>query len=371
MPGSVRILGRSGPQPLQEEARRMPDAIQMLRESVCKVYLGNRRAVDRAICTLLARGHLLIEDVPGVGKTVLATALARSIDCSFSRIQLTPDLLPTDILGVTVFVRDHAGGTSNGSAAASASAGAGAAGSGGGGGRFEFRRGPIFANVVLADEINRTPPRTQTALLEAMAEGTVTVDGRTYPLERPFMIIATQNPYDFEGTYPLPENQLDRFFMRIGLGYPSAEEEINVLSQRPAEHALQQLAPALSVQDVRALQDRVDHVKMDRTLTEYIVAFAASTRKRSELQVGLSPRGSLALAQAARATAVMSGRDYVIPEDITENVLAVCAHRVQTRGYTPVHAAAIDHSEDADDRFPPGSPQAILMSVLESVASPV
>lgn len=350
----------------------MAEQIQKLRDSVCKVYLGNRRAVDRAICTMLARGHLLIEDVPGVGKTVLATALARSIDCSFSRIQLTPDLLPTDILGVTIFVRDHAGGT-NGTAGHAPHAGHAppAGGGGGGGGRFEFRRGPIFANIVLADEINRTPPRTQTALLEAMAEGTVTIDGRTYPLERPFMIVATQNPFDFEGTYPLPENQLDRFFMRIGLGYPSAEEEIDVLSQRPAEHALQQMAPALSGSDVRSLQDRVDHVRIDRSLTQYIVAFASATRKRAEFQVGLSPRGSLALAQAARATAVMNDRDYVIPEDITDNVLAVCSHRVQTRGYTPVHAAAFEAGDDDRDRYPPGSPQAILLSVLETVASPV
>ncbi len=351
----------------------MADQIQKLRDSVSKVFLGNRRAVDRAICTLLARGHLLIEDVPGVGKTVLATALARSIDCSFSRIQLTPDLLPTDILGVTIFVRDHAvqsaalAGGANGTGGAATAA----SGSGGTGGRFEFRRGPIFANIVLADEINRTPPRTQTALLEAMAEGTVTIDGRTYPLERPFMIVATQNPYDFEGTYPLPENQLDRFFMRIGLGYPTAEQEIDVLSERPAEHALQQLAPALTSAEVRSLQDRVDHVRMERSLTEYIVAFAGSTRRRAELQVGLSPRGSLAMAQAARATAVMNDRDYVIPEDITDNMLAVCAHRVQTRGYTPVHAAAFDRGDQEDDRYPPGSPQAILTSVLESVASPV
>ncbi|HPO94370.1 MAG TPA: AAA family ATPase, partial [Phycisphaerales bacterium] len=202
---------------MNSSATTSGETLDKLRRNIAGVFVGNTAAIDRILCTLLARGHLLIEDVPGVGKTVLATALAKSLDCSFSRIQLTPDLLPSDILGVTIFVRDggagggaagasHASGTSNGAAAAPGA---------GSGGRFEFKKGPIFANIVLADEINRTPPRTQTALLEAMSEGTVTIDGRTHALDKPFMLLATQNPFDFEGTYPLPENQLDRFFMRI------------------------------------------------------------------------------------------------------------------------------------------------------------
>jgi hypothetical protein len=193
----------------------MTPPIQRLRDSISGVFLGNPSAVEQVICCLLAKGHVLIEDVPGVGKTVLATALARSVDCSFSRIQLTPDLLPSDIIGVSLF-RAESGAT-------------GVNGNGLKGG-FEFKKGPLFANIVLADEINRTPPRTQTALLEAMSEATVTVDGKSHPLDQPFMLIATQNPFDFEGTYPLPENQLDRFFMRISLGYPSPEVEARVLA---------------------------------------------------------------------------------------------------------------------------------------------
>lgn len=338
----------------------MLEPIQRLRDNIASVFLGNTHAIDQIICSLLARGHVLIEDVPGVGKTVLATALAKSIDCSFARIQLTPDLLPSDILGVTIFTREPGLNGAAGHGQASGSGGTG------GTGRFEFKKGPIFANIVLADEINRTPPRTQTALLEAMAEGTVSIDGRTHPLERPFLIIATQNPFDFEGTYSLPENQLDRFFMRIGLGYPSAEEETRVLAQRPADHALQSLRPVMTAADVRSMQEKVDAVRLDASLIEYIVAIANATRRRDDLQIGLSPRGSLALAQAARATAVLAGRDYVIPEDITENLLPVCAHRIVARTYTPVHAAAMNTTDD----YPPGSPQAILVSVLESLQSP-
>ena len=344
------------------------ETLDKLRRNIAGVFVGNTAAIDRILCTLLARGHLLIEDVPGVGKTVLATALAKSLDCSFSRIQLTPDLLPSDILGVTIFVRDggggggapgasHASGTSNGAAAAPGV---------GSGGRFEFKKGPIFANIVLADEINRTPPRTQTALLEAMSEGTVTIDGRTHALDKPFMLLATQNPFDFEGTYPLPENQLDRFFMRIGLGYPAPEDEARVLAQRPAEHALQELRPVLSAGDVRRLQEQVDRVRVEQALLDYIVAIAGATRRHPDLLVGLSPRGALALAQAARATAVLHGRDYAIPEDVVDSVLPVCAHRIAPRAYTPVHSAAMRDESD----YPPGSPQGILLSILGTIPSP-
>lgn len=339
----------------------MLELIDRLRSNITSVYLGNIDAVDRVIGALIAKGHVLIEDVPGVGKTVLATALARSIDCSFSRIQLTPDMLPGDILGVSILNRSPSGSGQEG--------GAGAGGAGGGGGgmngtgngagsAFEFKKGPIFASIVLADEINRTPPRTQTALLEAMNEGNVTVDGRTYRLERPFMIIATQNPDDFEGTYLLPENQLDRFLMRISLGYPAPEDELRVLSQRPAEHSLLELKPVMTGADVLRLQAAVDEVRVERALLDYIITLANATRTSEELQWGLSPRGALALAQAARAAAVLHGRDYVVPEDIVSNVVPVCAHRIITRNYALAGRRA---SEAAAN---------VLEGILETVESP-
>ncbi|MCA9311509.1 MAG: AAA family ATPase [Phycisphaerales bacterium] len=283
------------------------ESIQTLRDNIRSVFIGNPAAVDQVICCLLARGHTLIEDVPGVGKTLLATALARSLDCTFSRIQLTPDMLPSDILGVSIYDRNRA--------------------------EFEFRRGPIFANIVLADEINRTPPRTQSALLESMNEASVSIDGRVVPLNRPFMVIATQNPYEFEGTYLLPENQLDRFLMQIELGYPTPEDEARVLQLRPAETMLADLKPVLTPEIVVRLQESVDAVRMERSLVDYIIALAGQTRGHEDLQVGLSPRGTLALAHAARATALLAGRDYCIPEDITDNIVPVCAHRVVSRAY--------------------------------------
>jgi len=283
----------------------MVDVIQRLRASVASVYLGNANAVDRLICCLIAGGHTLIEDVPGVGKTVLAMALARSVDCDFTRLQLTPDLLPSDLLGVSIFDRD----TSD----------------------FDFKKGPIFTNVLLADEVNRASPRTQSALLEAMNEASVSVDGVTRALEQPFMVIATQNPHDFEGAYALPENQLDRFLMRIGVGYPDAEAEADVLLRRPATTTLPDVEPVLSRDEVIALREQAQRVHVERSLVEYIVALAAATREHEELRFGLSPRGGLALAQAARATAVMAGRDYCIPEDILSNLLAVCSHRVAVK----------------------------------------
>jgi MoxR-like ATPase len=283
----------------------MTEAIQRLRDSIARAYLGDPAAIDRVIRCLLARGHVLIEDVPGVGKTVLASAVAKSIDCSFSRIQLTPDLLPADVLGVTIYDR--------------------------GGSAFEFKRGPIFANIVLADEINRTTPRTQTALLEAMQDGSVSIDGVAHPLAQPFIVLATQNPYEFEGTYPLPENQLDRFLMRLTLGYPTASAEADMLDIRPAQTRLVELEPVLHADDVVKLQEATDNVRLDASLREYIVAIATASRETDKLEVGLSPRASLALAQAARATAVMDGRDYAVPEDILDNLVPVCAHRVLLR----------------------------------------
>ena len=283
----------------------MDEAINRLGQNIQSVYRGSTRAIDSLLICLLARGHCLIEDVPGVGKTILAGALARSIDCTFGRIQLTPDLLPSDVLGVSVFRRDRE--------------------------VFEFQRGPIFANIVLADEINRATPRTQSAMLEVMNDAQVTIDGATHVLDQPFMLIATQNPSDFEGTFALPENQMDRFLMRISLGYPSVEQEVRILEDRPGQGALQALRPVIDAAGVRALQQQTDAVVVDESLRRYVVAIASATRASDELLLGLSTRGALALTQAARATALLRGRGFVIPEDILENLSAVCAHRVITR----------------------------------------
>ena len=309
----------------------MKEALHRLRENIVSVYMGNARAVDRLLVCLLSRGHALIEDVPGVGKTVLASALARSIDATFSRIQCTPDLLPTDVTGVAVFDRQ----TND----------------------FEFRRGPVFANIVLVDEVNRTTPRTQSSLLEAMSESTVSAEGKVHDLPDPFMVVATQNPYEFEGTFFLPENQLDRFLMRINLGYPSPDDELRILDVQPSRTTLRSLKPVLNTQDVHALQNAVDQVKMDSSLADYVIAVATATRESDDLQVGISPRGSLAMAQAARATAVLDGRDYCVPEDVVSNVLPVCAHRIVSK--TSMYEG---------DTL---SARRIMQRLLEGVASPV
>ena len=273
--------------------------------NVESVLLGKHQPVRRALTALLAGGHVLLEDVPGVGKTVLARAIARSIGCSFSRIQFTPDLLPTDILGVSVYNAET--------------------------GRFVFKRGSIFANIVLADEINRTTPRTQSALLEAMNESQVTMDGETYPLGPPFMVIATQNPFEFEGTYFLPENQLDRFMMRVGIGYPDRQTELRILTEQPGRTRLEQLEPVMSADELLDCQKLVHAVKMDTAILEYVVSIAEATRRREELALGLSPRGTLALVQAAKASAVLAGRDYVVPDDVKELIVPVVGHRLLTK----------------------------------------
>ena len=311
--------------------RAMQDRIEALRANIVSVYMGNVQAVDRLIVCLLARGHVLIEDVPGVGKTVLANALARSIRCTFSRIQCTPDLLPADVTGTSIYRQDSR--------------------------TFEFREGPIFANVVLADEINRTTPRTQSAMLEAMSDATVSAEGGVRHLPQPFLVVATQNPYEFEGTYFLPENQLDRFLMRLSLGYPSPDDEARILQKQPARTALPDLRPAMGAEEVLELQRKVDGVRLEQSLVDYIIAIATATRNSEDLQVGVSPRGALALAAAARATAFVAGRDYCVPDDIVSNVLPVCAHRVISRTYM--------HQGDTL------TTRRIMQRLLESVPSPV
>ncbi|WP_432800118.1 AAA family ATPase [Poriferisphaera sp. WC338] len=306
-------------------------AIERLRNNIRKCYLGNQQAVDKLIVCMLAQGHMLIEDVPGVGKTMLATSLSRSIDGSMSRIQLTPDMLPADVLGVTVWDQQKA--------------------------EFTFKPGPIFSNIVLADEVNRTTPRTQSALLEAMSESQVSIDGTTRKLIAPFIVIATQNPFEFEGTYFLPESQLDRFLMRIHLGYPSPEDEARILTLDPSRTQLHELKPVMTTQELVDLQQQAQDIKIDQTLVEYIVQIANATRENEQLQIGVSPRGTLALIHAAKATALLGARDYVVPDDIISNVIPVFAHRIIPKNY--IHDAGGVTS------------QRIMQQVLETVPSPV
>src|SRR5882757_4058121 len=271
---------------------RSADPIAAIETNVARVIRGKPTAIRHAVVALIARGHLLIEDVPGVGKTTLARALATSIGGTFHRIQFTSDLLPSDIVGVSVLDAKT--------------------------GNFEFHRGAIFANLVLADEINRTTPRTQSALLEAMNDGQVSVDGRTYTLDPPFMVIATQNPEEHYGTYPLPESQMDRFLLRIRMDYPSVEDEKRILMESPGRsgQALEQLSPVVRIADVRALQDAAERVHLEGELAEYIVAVARETRRSPHLALGVSPRGELSWRNAARASALTEGRDFVLPDDL-------------------------------------------------------
>lgn len=270
--------------------------------NVEQVIVGKSREVRLVLVALLCRGHVLIEDVPGVGKTVLAKAIARSIGSTFKRIQFTPDLLPSDITGVNVFNQQTS--------------------------RFEFRPGPVVANIVLADEINRATPKTQSALLEAMEEGQVTVDGVSYPLPEPFVVLATENPIEYEGTFPLPEAQLDRFLIRISLGYPSRRGEIEMLSRQHFEHPLDRIGQVATLDELRSAQLAVRQVYVDDLLKEYIVSLVEATRRHEDVYLGAGPRGSLALYNAARAWAAMQGRDYVIPDDVKELAEATLAHRI-------------------------------------------
>jgi MoxR-like ATPase len=304
--------------------------VDRLRDNIRNVFLGHSKAVDLLLIGMLARGHVLIEDVPGVGKTVLAKSLAKSIDCKFSRIQLTPDLLPSDVLGVSIFNTQTQ--------------------------KFDFKPGPVFANVVLADEINRTTPRTQSALLEAMSEEQVSVENMTMPLERPFMVVATQNPFEFEGTYYLPENQLDRFILRIAVGYPERSSEHRILTTQPGRNALDQLKPVMTGAEIVELQDIVPTVKLDPAIVDYILDLVEATRHDEQLHLGVSPRGALALTQAVQASAVLNGRDFSTPDDVKTLFIPVCAHRVVSKTYL--------HNGDAN------ATARVLQSVLDQVPAP-
>jgi MoxR-like ATPase len=307
--------------------------VSQLQRSIARAIYGKEDAIQLALITLLARGHLLIEDVPGVGKTTLAQALAKSFHCTFQRIQFTSDLLPSDVLGVSVYNPESR--------------------------EFEFRPGPIFANVVLADEINRTTPRTQSALLEAMNEAQVTVDGKTLTLPQPFLVIATQNPVEHHGTYPLPESQLDRFLMRIKMGYPSHETEKEILRKRVGDNPLDALEPLADVSEVLNMQEAVAHVKVDSSLHDYALDIVNRTRNTEQLTLGVSPRGTLMLQRAAQARAYLDGRDYCLPDDFKHLAVSVFSHRVVASSR---HASLQKKSE---------ATESVLREIVESAPVPL
>ncbi len=309
------------------------ERIKRLQASVESVIKGKSEVVKMAAVALLANGHLLIEDVPGVGKTTLAHSLARSLDCSFQRIQFTSDLLPSDIIGVNIFNQQT--------------------------GSFEFKRGPVFANIVLADEINRTTPKTQSALLEAMSEGKITVDNVSYRLSQPFLVIATQNPVEHHGTYPLPESQLDRFLMRIKIGYPENSEEKEILRAAANSLSPEQITPVLSAADVLEAQRRVRSVHVEESLLEYLLAIVQATRRSEHLTLGASPRGSIALHRAAQALAYVEGRDYCLPDDIKKMAIPVLAHRLVV---SSKYSSQLKRSEEAE---------AILSDILRNIEVPI
>ena len=280
--------------------------IAAFERNVSSAILGKAEVVRLALVTLLAQGHLLVEDAPGVGKTSLAKALAKSLDCGFKRLQFTPDMLPSDILGSSVYLPTL--------------------------GEFEFRQGPIFTNVLLADEINRTTPRTQSALLEAMSEGQVSVEGKTHILADPFFVLATQNPFEFEGTYPLPENQLDRFMLCIEIGYPTRDVEKNVLANHRDGEPVDKLGPVLNAEQLERLQRAARNVKVDDSINDYMLDLVQATRSHEQLQLGVSTRGAITLYRAAQSLALVEGRGYVIPDDVKRLAIPALAHRLVVKG---------------------------------------
>jgi MoxR-like ATPase len=288
-------------------ATELQNFVAELESNIGQVVLGKTEVVRLCIVALLAGDHVLLEDVPGVGKTLIGKALAKSISAAFCRIQFTADLLPSDITGGSVFNPQT--------------------------GQFSYTRGPIFGNIILADEINRTPPRTQSALLEAMSDRQVSVDGMTYPLPEPFMVIATQNPFEYEGTYPLPESQLDRFLMRIAVGYPDREDEAQVLNSHRAGEPIDQLRPVLDAAQIVALQQATRQVSMDESINSYLLDIVDATRRCEELRVGVSTRGALCLYRASQAMALIANRDFVVPDDVKRLAVPVLSHRVIAKGY--------------------------------------
>ncbi|MGC2420607.1 MAG: AAA family ATPase [Candidatus Acidiferrales bacterium] len=304
-----------------------------LQRGIARVVKGKEDVIQLALTTLLARGHLLIEDVPGVGKTTLAQALARSFHCSFQRIQFTSDMLPSDVIGVSVY---------NPGAQA-----------------FEFKPGPIFANIILADEINRTTPKTQSALLEAMNESQITIDSHTRPLPKPFLVLATQNPIEHHGTYPLPESQLDRFLMRIRMGYPARSSEKEIIRNHSGHAGAEEIAAQMDAADVLALQDAVAHVKVDDSLLDYALEVVERTRQSEQLSLGVSPRGAVMLHRAAQARAFLEGRDFCLPDDFKRLILPVFAHRVVVSSR---YVSIQKKSEQAE---------AILRDILDTVRVPL
>ncbi len=307
--------------------------IAALHDNIERVICGKSDVVTLAMVTLLARGHLLIEDVPGVGKTTLAHSFARSLSCTFKRIQFTSDLLPSDVIGLSVLNQ-----TSR---------------------EFEFRPGPVFANIVLADEINRTTPKTQSSLLEAMNDAQVSVDSHTHPLPRPFMVIATQNPVEYHGTYPLPESQLDRFMIRAHMGYPNLEDEKRIITAKHLVGRADELSPVLSAEDVLGLQEAASGVAMDDALTDYLMAIVSATRSRPDVDLGVSTRGAVFLSRAAQARALIEGRAYALPDDVKHLVVPVFAHRIVVN---PGVESFDRRTDDAKD---------ILNEILDQVPVPL
>ncbi|MCU9615342.1 MoxR family ATPase [Caldibacillus lycopersici] len=299
-------------------------------ENMDKVMIGKRKEATLSLTALLAGGHVLLEDVPGVGKTMLVKTLAKSVSSSFKRIQFTPDLLPSDVLGVSIYNPKEM--------------------------EFEFRPGPIMGNIVLADEINRTSPKTQSALLEGMEEGNVTIDGFTYQLPKPFFVMATQNPIEYEGTYPLPEAQLDRFLLKLKMGYPSSEEEMEILTRAQNRTTVEELESVITVQELVQLQDDVKNVFVDTTIKEYIINIVLRTRQHSQVYLGVSPRGSIALLKAAQAYAFLRGRDFVIPDDVQFLAPYIFAHRLILRSEAKYEGVA------AED---------IILSILSNMQVPI
>ncbi|MBZ5570262.1 MAG: MoxR family ATPase [Acidobacteriia bacterium] len=304
-----------------------------LENALCKVIRGKNDVVRLAVVSLLARGHLLIEGVPGVGKTTLGQALARALDCSFQRVQFTSDMLPSDVLGISIYSAVEQ--------------------------QFEFKRGPVFTNVLLADEINRTTPKTQSALLEAMNEGQVTVDAHSYPLPQPFLVIATQNPVEHHGTYPLPESQLDRFLMRVRMGYPDSDAEREILRSEAGAAKLEGMRPVLSGADLLEMQQALAKIRVDDSLVSYALAIVGKTRESEHLSLGVSPRGSQMLYRAAQAMAFLDGRAFCTPEDFKPLVVPVFAHRVVVNG---LYASTLKKSEQAEQ---------VLQEIVESTPVPM